>query len=92
MLSSQWILGSDVEKEEIVPDLIKLNPKGEERHLLFMQTMISSQLCGAREIHGVTSEPKVGDPMQSWGPGRVARALRINWFKEGKGEHIKETD
>ena len=47
VLSSQRILGSNVEKEEIVPDLIKLNPNREDRHLLFMQTMISSQLCGA---------------------------------------------
>lgn len=39
--------GSDVEKEEIEADLIKLNPKGEDRHLVFMQMMISSHLCGA---------------------------------------------
>lgn len=37
-----WV-GSDVEKEEIVPDLLKLNSNGEGRRLAFMQMMISSQ-------------------------------------------------
>lgn len=44
------------------------------------------------EIHGVTSEPEAGDPMQSWRPGEVAHVLRITGSKrEGESMSRRRT-